>query len=397
MGTEESLPQRPPHHLEDGYVPVSGRQYNISSLPVKLSTDPTPFTSPAHGTHHHSKKLLQPAFRGIWSKQYPQSLSPIARAHHFTAFSEDFQKFYIGYGEDFTGNLLSDIWEFDLDTKCWHRLQLDGGELEPRKGCSAAIYGNHICVYGGQTASGYVSDLHLIDVSTLSVTLIEAEGPAPPPLVGAIVELAESRIFVWGGFNGEVQNSLFVLDTLAMEWRCIEPGVPGRYSIPWYTINEKVYAYGGASSQTLIVIDLTEESVREVTCTGAPPPAEAHGAGMCCFDNNIVYFGGQAQSKWSLVYCLDVSRMWWFVLHVAPDNETVSLNDGMVSEFGLFMVPRVHRFAVGYSKKSRTVIATLGCPMREPPPLFALDVGDAIGVIHLRDDMLNVLKATYAM
>ena len=81
-------------------------------------------------------------------------------------------------------------------------------------------------------------------------------------------------------------------------------------------------------------------------------------------------------------------------MHVEPDYETVSLADGMVSEFGLFMVPRIHRFAVGYSKEKRAVVATLGYPMREPPPLFMLSMGGALGVIHLRDDMLAALKAT---
>ena len=396
MGTEESLPQRQLHHLDNAYFPVPNQHHDIASLPVKMPHEANPFSS-SHRSHHHAAKPFKPAFQGIWSKRFPLSLSPISRVNHFTAFSEDYQKLYIGYGQDFSNNLLSDIWEFDMDSGCWTRMQLDGGELEPRKHASAAVYGEHLVIYGGETKDGYVSDLHFVDLTTMGVAIMDAEGPAPPPMSQAVVEVAENRIFIWGGYNGEAQNTLYVLDTLAMEWRRIATDVPGRYGIPWRALGDKVYAYGGAKDQTLVVIDMTEESVREVTCTGAPPPAEAHGAGMCSFDNNLVYFGGKAHSKWSLVYCLDVTRMWWFVVHVAPDYETVSLDDGMVSEFGLFMVPRVHHFSVGYAKKSRTIIATLGVPMREPPPLFALDMGSALGVIHMRDDMLNALKWSSSM
>lgn len=388
MGGEESLPQRRGHDPGSPYLHIGHRhsRHNIRSLPVKLDPD---CVGP-----DKQRRLPKPGFECVWSLRYPESLSPTSRIAHFSSFSEDYQKLFIGYGEDFTGTLLSDIWEFDLNTGCWTRLEIEGGELEPRRGCSGYVFGNHLLVFGGETAAGYVSDLHVIDLNTLSLVVLDADGPAPPPMIGAVIALVENRIFVWGGFNGAPQDSLYILDTLRMEWRRVNTSIPGRYSIPWCVIGDKIYAYGGSKEATLVVIDMTLESVTEVTCTGAPPPADAHGAGMCRFDNNLVYFGGQARSKWSLVYCLDIRRRWWFVLHVAPDGETVGISDGNVSEYGLFMVPRTHQFAVGYSRDARTIVATLGFPMREPPPLFLLDMRDAISVIHMRDDMLAILKAT---
>ena len=393
MGGEESLPQRHLRNPESPYLHIHNRhkRHSVKSLPVKFEDDSSLGMVETNKTR---RRLMKPGFECIWSIRYPESLSPISRVDHFSAFSDDYQKLFIGYGKDFTDTLLSDMWEFDFNTGCWTHIPIEGGELEPRKGASASVFGDHLVIYGGETSAGYVSDLHIVDLTTMRLVLMEADGPAPPPMSGAIVELVENRIFIWGGFNGEVQNTLYVLDTLAMEWRRIETNVTGRYSIPWCAVNDKIYAYGGSKDSNLLVIDMNEETVSEITCTGAPPPSESHFAGMCVFDNNLVYFGGQAHSKWTLVYCLDIRRRWWFVLHVAPDGDTVSMSDGIVSEYGLFMVPRTHHFAIGYSKDARMIIATLGFPMREPPPLFLLDMKDAIGVIHMRDDMLTALKVT---
>jgi hypothetical protein len=45
-----------------------------------------------------------------------------------------------------------------------------------------------------------------------------------------------------------------------------------------------------------------------------------------------------------------------------------------------------------YESASRTIVTFLGHPEKEPPPLFAIACGDALGVIHLRDDMLAMLR-----
>jgi hypothetical protein len=45
-----------------------------------------------------------------------------------------------------------------------------------------------------------------------------------------------------------------------------------------------------------------------------------------------------------------------------------------------------------YEHESRTVVGFLGHPEKEPPPLFAVACGEALGIIHLRDDMLASLR-----
>jgi hypothetical protein len=92
------------------------------------------------------------------------------------------------------------------------------------------------------------------------------------------------------------------------------------------------------------------------------------------------------------MYACDVTRMWWFVFHIMPDGETVSLADGSVSQLGLFMLPRIHSCAICYAEEKRQIVAFLGYPEKDPPPLFVVSCGEALGVINLRDDMLSALK-----
>jgi hypothetical protein len=85
--------------------------------------------------------------------------------------------------------------------------------------------------------------------------------------------------------------------------------------------------------------------------------------------------------------------MWWFVFHVVPDDDTVVVADGSVSESGLFMLPRIHSFGMCYVKETRQIVAFLGYPEKEPPPIFIVACGEALSVLSLRDDMLGALKS----
>jgi hypothetical protein len=84
--------------------------------------------------------------------------------------------------------------------------------------------------------------------------------------------------------------------------------------------------------------------------------------------------------------------MWWFVFHVMPDGDSVSIADGSISEMGLFMLPRLHSFGMCYVQERREIMAFLGSPERDPPPLFVVSVGEALSVIHLREDMIAAVK-----
>jgi hypothetical protein len=51
----------------------------------------------------------------------------------------------------------------------------------------------------------------------------------------------------------------------------------------------------------------------------------------------------------------------------------------------------MHSFGFAFSKKRRALIGFLGGPCEDPPPLIVLEIGEAMGVVNLREDMRGML------
>jgi hypothetical protein len=45
-------------------------------------------------------------------------------------------------------------------------------------------------------------------------------------------------------------------------------------------------------------------------------------------------------------------------------------------------------------EESRELVSVMGSRMKEPPPIFRIGIGEALGVIHLRSDMLEAYAQT---
>lgn len=108
---------------------------------------------------------------------------------------------------------------------------------------------------------------------------------------------------------------------------------------------------------------------------------------------HLFFVGGRVKTEpdWTLLYCLDLERMWWFVFFVTPDGDSVTMADGLVRN-GCFLLPRIHSFGLAYSHEKRAIVAFLGCPYTDPPTLFLVSIGEAMGVINLRDDLRAMLS-----
>ncbi|OHT05921.1 Kelch motif family protein [Tritrichomonas foetus] len=341
----------------------------------------------------HNPSILKAAFTGIWSVEMPQTLAPCPRTGHFYHYDETNHVAYIGYGLDSHSNALFDLWALDTLTDTWKRINLCGEKLQPRTGARCAMVGNHLVIFGGYSDPDYFSELHTIDVSNGLVQKVNTTGPEPSARSSPIVTIYNNKFFVWGGFNGEFPSELNILDLSNFQWTQKPQDVGGRTAVPHAIIGNKLYSYGGSKSGGMIILDLDNETIDVKQTIGAEPPSAVMSSGMVAVDHYVFFFGGKANSKWTLMYACDVDRLWWFVFHLVPDGETVSLADGTISEFSLFMVPRIHSFAVCYVKEKRKIMAFLGHPINDPPPLFNVAIGDALPVIHLREDMLDLIRS----
>ena len=74
---------------------------------------------------------------------------PVPRAGQCSAVYGD--KFYIFGGQDDDNNKLDDMWEYDLTSNSWRKIQIPAGGLSPleRSGATAVTYGNRMYIFGG--------------------------------------------------------------------------------------------------------------------------------------------------------------------------------------------------------------------------------------------------------
>jgi hypothetical protein len=340
----------------------------------------------------HRANVLKTGFTGIWSIVTSTTLGPSARTGHFTVYDDSTHRAFVGYGLTVRNTPLFDLWCLDALSLTWRNIPLIGEVLSGRSGTKAVLLGSHIVLFGGYSEPTYFSDLHTININSGEVKVVSTVGQSPSPRSTPILAIYSNRLYVWGGFNGDWPTELSVLEFSDMSWRQYEQDVAGRTAIPSVIYNNMLFSYGSSKSAGMLVLNLDTFQITTRPTTGSEPPSSVMGSGMAQAGKYAFFFGGRANSPTTLMYACDLTTLWWFVFHVMADGETVSVADGSVSELGLFMLPRIHSFSMCYVKETRQIMAFLGAPEKDPPPLFIVAIGEALSIITLREDMVAALK-----
>lgn len=341
-----------------------------------------------------NNKLLKMSFNGLWSVFQPYGVTPSPRIGHFHSYDPERGMVYVGYGTGENGTLLNDVWALETTTQRWKHINVSGYRASPRTGCSGVFWRDHILVFGGYTNKEYVSDLHAISCVDGKCNQIQTRGFCPPPRQYPVLGVYENRFYVWGGFDGGYPSELYILNLDTLDWTKYNTGVSGRSSCPYTVVGSDVYSYGGSKYSTMLHIDMRNNTVEEIECGGSPPPPDSINSGMAATPDTIFWFGAIPKAEFGFVYAYDIHKKWWFIFHVRPDNDTVGMADGRVDTFGLFQLPLIHSHTMQYETRTRTVLCVLGAPFKNPPPTVAVQIGLAIPVMHLRDDMLQILSNT---
>lgn len=349
-----------------------------------------------HSLHQRSKgSILKTGFYGIWSQILPECITPPPRKDCFVVHSTQHNGIFIGYGINEKNELFNDCWFLNLGTYKWSRLTLSGAVVTPRTGARAVLLGDNLVIFGGFAKQNYFADLHRIDINTGIVYPIETTGAAPSPRCTPILTLFGKRLYVWGGFNVNMwPTELHSLNLETFNWDVYPQSVTGRTAVPYVMIDDKVYVYGCSKSGALLVIDMTKNQVTTRSVTGSPPSSLLRSGMMVKGDKYVFFIGGKSPNtdQFMLVYALDVEKNWWFVFHIVPDGETTSVEDGLVSELGLFFMPRVVAAAITYDESRREIVYSLGLPESDPPAINKIAIGEALSILRLRDDMLAILN-----
>ena len=343
-----------------------------------------------------NNKLLNVAFNGVWSVANTSiSNSPCSRIGHFHSYDPLTGKEYIGYGLDSHENTLNDVWSIDLIERKWERVNITGYIPEPRTGASAVFSKGNIYIFGGYSKPNYFNDLHCINVNTGVCTKIETKGLIPTPRTSPLLGYYNKKMYVWGGFDRTFPTELYTLDFDTMTWTRKDTGLTGRTTAPYTIIDSDLYSYGASRASTVFHLDLKNGNIEEIHCIGACPPDTVQCAGMAATKEILFWFGGKTETDFGFVYAYDIKSSWWFIFQMRPDCESVSFNDGVIDEFGLFQIPQQWSYSMQYEHKTRELIGLFGFPMKEPPPIFIVGISEALGVIHLRDDMLSVIRQEF--
>ncbi|OHT15292.1 hypothetical protein TRFO_14193 [Tritrichomonas foetus] len=404
------------------------------------------------------KMLHKVPYHAKWSITCSQSLSPQPRVGHFFATSKKHQKTFVGCGKNDTEYLKPDeVWEFDHNTHLWKRIAIssfiNGKKMPPSEEACSTIFEDEqnneiiIFVFGGKKGSKFWKDLTAININQKTIEVMKRNGSYPPGLAGAFMSFFEGNIFIWGGIDkkGKINQTLYSYNLHTKRWEnhnndkptnfnntfthtnsqssqdkklnqsdksvnksgshsdkhesanCVKNVLneSGRYNASCVTIDGKMYIFGGLKESSLMCINLHDRTSTSIQTSGLSPIPDYHYGRLLPVKDHLFYFGGKANNKFTLLYALDMKRNWWFVFHVQPDFETVSIENGKINDNGFFMVPRIHSFGCCYAERRRSIVAFLGYPMLDPPQLFELSLGEAFGFINLRNDMLDIMRIDF--
>jgi hypothetical protein len=385
MGSDESVAS-PAHQKPFDpfmYAPITSHRNEASYTTQSIS-------------HNHRRRessaLLKVAYHGVWSMHFPSTIGPSARIGHCHVYDESTDIVYIAYGVGAGGRHLNDMWCLNLRTESWKKISK--GLLSPRAYPSAVLHCGRMLVFGGACDSVFYGDLHSIDLATGSVLKIATFGDGPSPRTSPMMIGYADQLFLWGGFDGTTQSGVFRVGIGGGEWAHmpgLQAGAPSPVGVGH---GDQFFVYNGLAGAGLLEFVPGQCEFRPLACIGAEPSSELSRPALVSVDEHIFLIGGEASSQYMHLFALDVKRLWWFAFHVRPDCDTLSTNDGTVSSVGLFMMPRDHGATVVYSKRTRELVSVLGSRMHEPPPIFKIGIGEALGVVHLRSDMLEMYAAT---
>lgn len=326
---------------------------------------------------------------GTWSLAYPDdhSVVPSARTGQVSVYDDVNDQLWILYGEG-TSGCLNDCWTLSLQTGVW--TQRTCTLLPPRARSGSVLVGRELFIFGGTCDGQYFSDLHSFNLDTGIVTLWDSG--CVSPRCRSVMFHSQTTLFIWGGFNGSTLNCFHALDFASRQWSHVDhigyAGRPGAVVVKF--AENDFLIFGDTTGHPLLRFDATDATFKMMTCTGVAPPPQVKDAQVAVCGEYLLVFGGEKESPYTYIYALDVAREAWFPFCVMPDGETVTLTDGNIKS-GFFQLPRQHSSSVVYSLRTRSVVTVMGNKLLEPPPIHMIAMGRAMGVLHLKDDMLDML------
>ncbi|KIO21780.1 hypothetical protein M407DRAFT_57185, partial [Tulasnella calospora MUT 4182] len=147
-----------------------------------------------------------------WEQVQTQGTKPGARGYHTANLVGNVLKIVLG-GSD-GRECFPDVWVLDLDKLVWREVKPD--KTYRRLSHSFTQVGSYLFVMGGHDGNKYSHELLLFNLVTLQFEPRSTQGRSPSSRGYYVTTLADSRLWVFGGFDGHiVYDDVWILDLAA--------------------------------------------------------------------------------------------------------------------------------------------------------------------------------------
>ncbi|XP_036908903.1 kelch domain-containing protein 3 isoform X3 [Sturnira hondurensis] len=239
---------------------------------------------------------------------------PYMRYGHSTVLIDD--TVFLWGGRNDTEGACNVLYAFDVNTHKWSTPRVSGTVPGARDGHSACVLGKTMYIFGGyeQLADCFSNDIHKLDTSTMTWTLICTKGNPARWRDFHSATMLGSHMYVFGGradrfgpfhSNNEIYcNRIRVFDTRTEAWLDCPPTpvLPeGRRSHSAFGYNGELYIFGGYNARlNRHFHDLWKFNPVSFTWKKIEPkgkgPCPRRRQCCCIVGDKIVLFGGTSPS-----------------------------------------------------------------------------------------------------
>lgn len=195
----------------------------------------------------------------------------------------------------------SDLYVYDLEGKAWRLMPEEGTRPPPRIDHSASLYNSKLYIFGGFDGNLRYADFYQYDLKTFVWTKVVGEGELPPNRFGHTTVVYDDSLFCFGGWNGHyTMDDIFQYSFRTNIWYEIKR-VKGekplsRYRHSAVLCNNKMYIFGGVDTHQqrfddMFSFDIDKRFwVREAVSGTVPKARTFHRA--VSFGNIMYLLGG---------------------------------------------------------------------------------------------------------
>ncbi|KAL7213528.1 hypothetical protein ACSBR2_016123 [Camellia fascicularis] len=313
--------------------------------------------------------------------------APAPRVGHTSLMVGDLM-FLIGGRAD-PVNTLNDIWVLNTETSEWKLLECTGTVFPPRHRHAAAVIDSKIYVFGGLNGEIISSALHILDMSSLEWNEIQVQGEWPCPRHSHALVACGSKLFMFGGYDGDkALGDLYSFDIKTCLWKMenMARNTPyARFSHSMFVYKNYLGIIGGCPIrqhyQELSILDLRLHIWKHVTLDSIGKDLLVRCTASVVGDDLVVIGGGSACYAFGTKFSepIKVNLLPLMSLGSSPMPIEIGVKDTMYKDEGV-VEKENNEFQI--QQKSIAKMSNEGPDLKFETEPLGTDVEHQIGASH---------------